>query len=133
MRTLIETMRDDRDVKRFVELLEAAEMTDHLASHERYTVFAPRNPVFDSLPPGRWEEILDHADEAKRLARDHIIEGRKRQIDLVEAGQVRTLQGARFRVEQDTGTHVGKARLVQHDIDCENGVYHVTDGFLAPP
>lgn len=115
--------------------LEAAGFVESLQGEGPYTVFAPTDEAFASLPRGTVQSLLraENREKLQAVLRYHVIAGRVYADDAVEAGVATTRQGGDVRVRiKDGRLMVNDAGVVASDIETSNGVIHVIDRVLMP-
>ncbi len=120
-----------------VAAVQAAGLVDTLKGDGPFTVFAPTDEAFATLPAGTVETLLEPAnrDQLTTILTFHVVPGDLRSADLVgRAGRLETAAGLPLGYDA-TGTpvNVGGAGLVAADIDASNGVIHVVDRVILPP
>lgn len=135
-RTIAEVAATNPDLVSFTTALSATELAQTLAGEGPYTVFVPTNDGL-VLPAG----TVDPATAAEQLAdilAYHVVEG-VLLVDDLKSGTLTTLNGSTITVSRDgdtvevTDARGNTSRVVQADVDAENGVIHVIDGVLLPP
>jgi uncharacterized surface protein with fasciclin (FAS1) repeats len=146
---VIETMRDmsgagQFEVDAFATAVEAAGLAEQLEGAGPYTIFAPTNEAFERLKLGGLEpqgpaktpqEQLQSANKAELSAilKHYIVEGRKPFDQLIDEGQLETLQGAKLEVsDAKGGVLVNDIEILKPDIMADNGVIHVIGGLFTP-
>lgn len=131
--------------------LEAAGLTATLAGAGPFTVFAPTDDVFATLPAGLVDEMLQPANKAELTTSllCHVVEGQFVTNDLVEmkaAGKagpdgvvIDTLGGCKLtvRLTEAGGVTVTDengtvANVTVPDVLQANGVVHVIDAIMGP-
>lgn len=101
-----------------------------------YTLFAPTNDAFGTLPEGTVPDLLDseNRDRLRMILSQHVVDRRWMSEELAGMSQVETLQGVLVSVSNDDNTvRVGGATVLDADIVTGNGVIHVVDAVLRPP
>ncbi len=118
--SLLETMARDPSLRVFLDTLKAAGLEARLSGTDLFTLLAPANEVFgDSERP------------VSRMG-DQVLPGAFTEAEIKTALSVKSLEGRSLKIESKDGrTSVGGARLVRVDIECTNGVIHVTDAFVS--
>lgn len=116
--------------------LEAANLTDLLASEGPYTVFAPTDEAFASLPEGVVEELLKPENRSMliQILSYHVVPGAVTSDELT-SGDVATAEGSSVQIEVNaTSNHVmvNGATVIEADIAASNGVIHVIDRVIMP-
>lgn len=120
----------------FVSMVKAANLENSISSDGPFTVLAPRNSAFGSLPPGVLENLLlpENREVLRRIVNYHIIPRRFMSTEL-RPGDVKTVQGGSvmFVGGAEGVLTVQGALIVEADVLASNGVIHVVDKVLVPP
>lgn len=132
MPSIIDTVRDNRELTVFAEAVEAARMEDVLESKGPLTVFAPTDEAFQALPEGRVDDLLRNPTEVAKLVAHHLVEGQYTRADLVRRGRLPTLRGERIEVETRGGVYVGGAKIQRNDLVSSNGICHAVTALVSP-
>lgn len=113
-----------------------AELADTLAGDGPFTVFAPTDEAFASLPDGTVESLLK-PENRKRLVSIltyHVLPGRVYARDAVKVDAAATLQGRSVKISfGGAGIQINDATVIEADVKASNGVIHVIDTVLLPP
>lgn len=139
---IVDTANAAGDFTTLTQALEAAGLVETLKGDGPFTVFAPTDEAFDTLPEGTLDELMaDPTGDLAQTLQFHVIEGEVMAADVLEMDgqQVATLQGAEFTVEVE-GENVAlvdgngtRINVVDTDVDATNGVIHVLDGVMMLP
>lgn len=133
---LMETIEATASLSAFARLLEASGMKAELENrgqNETFTILAPSNEAFDGVD----DKMLRGPDRAREVVLQHIVRGEYTLRDLREEGDLTTLnrleelRALKVDVEGDE-FRIGDARIVEGDIQANNGVIHVIDKILFP-
>jgi uncharacterized surface protein with fasciclin (FAS1) repeats len=119
----------------FLRAIQAAGLVDELSARGPFTVFAPTNDAFVSLPPGMLSDLLrpDQRDKLRVLLLSHVHVG-----DAVQSREMGTEQlstaGGRPVVLANRGgvVTVDDAKVIKADVPCTNGVIYWIDKVLVP-
>ena len=131
---LVRLLETDGSFTTLVTALKAAELVETLTGEGRFTIFAPTDEAFASLPEDALRELLkpENKEVLVKLLTYHVVTGELLSSGL-QSGQV-TLQGDPIDVQVDSnGVHVNNATVVRADIRASNGVIHAIDTVLLPP
>lgn len=146
-RAIIENLSAARDLTRFLSEIRAAGLVETLAGPGPYTVFAPVDHAFQSLPKSVAENLAkpEAASLFSAIAAYHVVAGRYSAADLIRAiraagGAVslKTLEGELLIVRHDgrrleiLDARGRRAMVVTSDVGQKNGVIHVIDAVLLP-
>jgi transforming growth factor-beta-induced protein len=136
LRSIGELASDTPDLSTLAAAVRAAGVADLLGpDNGPWTVFAPVNAAFESLPAGALDELLLPRNRS-RLAEVlgvHVVPGRLAASDLLATSRTQTLAGTSigFGLEEGRLTVEG-ATIIASDIDAANGVVHLIDSVLLP-
>jgi uncharacterized surface protein with fasciclin (FAS1) repeats len=118
-----------------VAALKAAELVETLKGVGPFTVFAPTDEAFATLPEGTVDTLLeDPKGELTQILTYHVVPGKIMSTDITDGMTATTVQGEDLTFTiKDGSVYVNDAMVVTADIDTLNGVIHVIDGVLIPP
>lgn len=111
---------------RFTVLTKALEVTnlDEALEHDKYTVFAPTDTAFSSLPAGTLNDLLSNPEQLKAILLFHVVEGKFKAKKVVKKAGFSTLSNEFVNVKS--------LDLVETDIKASNGVIHALGTVLTP-
>ena len=118
-----------------VAAVQAADLVDTLKGEGPFTVFAPTDDAFAKLPAGTVEDLLkpENKDKLKAVLTYHVVSGKYMAKDVATMKMADTVNGQSVMISMDAGTvMVDKAKVVQADVECSNGVIHVIDTVILP-
>lgn len=115
--------------------LQAAGLVDTLKGPGPFTVFAPTDAAFNTLPAGTVEQLLADPSQLRAVLTYHVLPGRVPASQVTNGLSANTVQGAPLSFQVGGGTvRVNNAATVaQADVMATNGVIHVVDAVLLPP
>jgi uncharacterized surface protein with fasciclin (FAS1) repeats len=128
---LLTTADGSRRLSTFVDFMRAAGLSALLEGSGQFTVFAPVNRAFASIPLRDRDALL--ADRARliRVMRGHVVSGHVAAPPAGVAMPATTLDGEARTLTATDGTYrVDGARIVQTNILASNGVIHAIDRVL---
>lgn len=137
---IVELAVATQDLSTLVTAVTEADLVETLSGTGPFTVFAPTNGAFASLPEGTLASLLLPENKAKLQAvlTYHVVAGKVMSSDLSNGQVVKTVQGANLTVrimdgkvmlEDATGA---MAEVVTADIEATNGVVHVINSVVLP-
>ena len=140
---IVQNLQNSRDHTTLVAGVQAAGLVATLSGTGPYTLFAPNNAAFASLPNGTVEALMQTRSrpELAKLLNYHIVAGAKTRAQIGADARngggtatYRTLQGGTIRIGGSTITDANGRRssVTQADVRHSNGVMHVVDTVLLP-
>lgn len=135
--TIAEVAANDGSLSMFNTAIEAAGLTDALNEPGPYTVFAPSDEAFASLPPDTLQQLLlpENRDQLQQILAYHVVPG-ELPAEQLQSGSVDTLAGSPLMVAVDPQAQnvtVNNAMVTQPNLQASNGVVHVVDQVILPP
>lgn len=99
-----------------------------------YTVFAPTDIAFESLPEGTLDDLRNDKERLNLVLTYHVINGEHRASDLKNTNSLTSLETEKLAVNTTTdgAIMVGYATVIEPDIIAGNGVIHGIDKVLIP-
>ena len=144
---IVETAVSNDNFSTLVTAVQAGELVDALSSEGPFTVFAPTNDAFNSLPEGTLETLLmpENRQTLQSILTYHVVNGSYMASDVVNAinqndGQftVTTLQGNDLTLKIWEGdvyvkdANGNKAKVIITDVETSNGVIHAINNVVLP-
>lgn len=134
--TVVDVLKANGQFNTLVTALEAAQLTETLATQGAVSIFAPTDAAFAALPEAERTRLMDPANvnELRQLLLYHVV------VADVNSSQIQGAAGgvqtaAETNVQLDgTGSQikVDNATVVQADIDASNGAIFAIDQVLNP-
>ena len=114
-------------------LVSDAGLTDTLRGAGPFTVFAPTDDAFKSMPAATLTVLGNDKERLKAVLMYHVVPGTVLSAD-VKNGPAKTAQGANVALAKaGTFVTVDDAVVTSADIAATNGVVQVVDRVLMPP
>jgi uncharacterized surface protein with fasciclin (FAS1) repeats len=136
LKTCYAIIADDPQFSVLNAALKASKLDAALSSKGPFTILAPNDAAFKSLPNGTVETLLkDPQGQLTQILLDHVIENKTLlAVDVVKLGEAKTMQGAVVKINTTAdGVTIGGAKVTKTDIVCSNGVIHVINRVIIPP
>jgi uncharacterized surface protein with fasciclin (FAS1) repeats len=132
---VVNLIENNPSLRTLASVIDEADLNDTLEQGGPYTIFAPSDQAFASLPAATRERLLQ--DENRQLLRQiltyHVVPGNLAANQL-QSGQVQTQAGNSVNVQVDgQQVRVNEARVIQPDLQAGNGVVHIVDRIILPP
>ena len=116
-----------------VTAIQAAGLASTLSGPGPFTVFAPTNAAFSSLPPGVLSYLLSNKTALTQVLTYHVVSGKLLASDVISQSSLKTLQGESLPVTVSGSTvSIGIATITDANIQASNGVIHVINAVLIP-
>ena len=118
-----------------VAAVQAAGLVETLKGEGPFTVFAPTDEAFASLPEGTVDNLLkpENQDQLVAVLTYHVVPGKVMSTDIAgKSLEVESVQGSALSVDATSGVTVDGATVVAADIETDNGVIHVIDKVVLP-
>jgi len=130
---IVAVAQGNEDFSTLVAAITAAGLGDALSGAGPFTVFAPTNAAFETLPAGLLEKLLlpENKEVLTKILTYHVVSAKVMAAD-VTAGDVTTLEGSAFAVTTEGGVKVNTSNVTATDVPACNGVIHVIDAVLVP-
>ena len=135
-KNIVETAAGAEDFSTLVAAVKAAGLVDVLVGEGPFTVFAPTNEAFASLPEGTVENLLksENKESLIKVLTYHVVPGKVLAADVVKLEKATTASGMSLKIKTVDGkVMVNDSEVVKTDIECSNGVIHVINSVLLPP
>lgn len=114
-------------------LVQKAGLSDTLKAAGPYTVFAPTNDAFKSVPARTMDELARDPAKLKAVLAYHVVPSKVTSAEVRNAS-VKTAQGANVALSRAGQFVTVEDAMVQGaDIMATNGVVHTVDRVLMPP
>jgi uncharacterized surface protein with fasciclin (FAS1) repeats len=116
--------------------LDAAGLVATLKDPGPFTVFAPTDEAFASLPAGTVEDLLRPENKERLVAvlTYHVVPGKVAAAEVVKLHEAKTVNGGMLKIDAASGgVKINDANVKATDIAASNGLIHVIDKVLLPP
>merc|ERR1712070_1301469 len=140
---IVELAESVKDLSTLVSAVVAADLVDTLSSPGPFTVFAPTNKAFASLPAGELDNLMKPENKAQLvdILTYHVLPEQVKSTDLTNFQAVTTVEGKPLHVVLWGGVVRLGPSLQSKDLSTVtaadnvaiNGVVHIIDGVLLPP
>lgn len=135
--TLVEVASVNPQLKTFVKAFKSSGIIDSLnTTGSTFTIFAPSNAAFDSLPDGAKEDLLksENKDQLKAILRNHIVSGKISAKDLTNGKSYNAIGGQELGVSALGGKiMVGGVEVTKPNLVASDGIIHIVNKVIVPP
>lgn len=133
--TIVDTAKKAKVFETLLTAATKAGLAGVLQKDGPFTIFAPTDEAFASLPEGTVASLLlpENREKLVSILKFHILSGRVYAEQALKLGTAMTLQGKAVKIRVIDGQpRIQKAKILKTDIDASNGVIHVIDSVLIP-
>lgn len=134
--SIVELARKNRQLSTFVKAIKAADLEEILEEAGPYTVFAPSNAAFDSLPEGATSDLMqpENKEKLKEILLNHVVEGKYNSKSLENGKTFKAAGGQELGISALGGKIMaGGVEVSKPDIAATNGVIHIVNRVIVPP
>lgn len=133
--TVVSLAADSGKFKTLVKALNAADLVETLSGKGPFTVFAPSEKAFQSVPAETMESLLKPKNKSKlqKLLKHHVVSGRKMAKSVGSASSMQMLDRTTLKItKKGDKVRIGGATITTPDLEADNGVIHVIDQVIMP-
>ncbi|MEO1095947.1 MAG: fasciclin domain-containing protein [Cyanobacteria bacterium J06638_28] len=130
MPTIVDIAVNTEGFSTLVAAVQAAGLVETLQSGGPFTVFAPNDDAFAKLPPGTVQTLVQNPPQLARILTYHVAAGKYTQAELVDLGEITSVEGAPIPINGEEGFEVKNATVLAADIEADNGIIHVLDNVI---
>ena len=136
LNTIVDIIVDSENHNTLETALMVAGLVETLNSDGPWTVFAPTDAAFETLPDGLLDDLLANTESLTSILSHHVVSGIGLSTDLYEDYNgltVPTLNDTEILVTIDGNSiMIDNALIITADLVADNGVVHVIDTVLLP-
>ncbi|MGF1935718.1 MAG: fasciclin domain-containing protein [Nostoc sp. ChiQUE02] len=132
MADIVDTLINDGRFTTLVEAINRASLLQGLMEPASITLFAPTDEAFSKLPSGTVGIFLDNPPELEKLLTYHVIASRIPSTDADALSSAPTVEGSTLAIDTSDGIKVNDAKVIEPDIESDNGIIHIIDTVLIP-
>lgn len=130
MPTIVDIAVNTEGFSTLVAAVQAAGLVETLQSEGPFTVFAPNDAAFAKLPPGTVQTLVQNPPQLARILTYHVAAGKYTQAELVDLGEITSVEGAPIPINGEEAFEVKNATVLAADIEADNGIIHVLDNVI---
>ncbi len=131
---LVEVAEDYEDLDILLLALDLAGLTSTISDGGPYTIFAPTNAAFASLPETRLDTLMADSAQLAETLKYHVVSGTLTSSDLASQTSLTTLEGSTISITTENGMlKVEGVSVVTSDVSASNGVIHFINELLPEP
>lgn len=130
--TVLDMLLKEPTLSTFASTVIRVQLTQ-LRSEGPFTIFAPIDEAWESLPQAFTEVLMDNSESLKMLVQYHIVKDAWCASMTAHESEISTLEGSNIRVTcNQSDIYLNDANLLQRDYVVGNGVVHFIDKVLLP-
>jgi hypothetical protein len=123
--------------RKFVSAIQAAELVETLRSAEPFTVFAPNDEAFSTLPKGTFDSLIKNVPKLKAILMYHLVAGKYTINEISQMKTAKTIQGQEVKIDAHkwhlhVTPKINDANITNYNLEANNGMIHVLDRVLMP-
>ena len=131
--TIVDIAVGNPDFSSLVGAVSSQGLVETLQGDGPFTVFAPVNSAFSSLPGFVQRAFADKPELLKQTLLYHVVAGDLSSGDVFAEKRIRTVEGSFVRpTMRDGKPYINGAMVALADVDASNGTIHVIDRVLLP-
>ncbi|MFT7810151.1 transforming growth factor-beta-induced protein ig-h3 [Arapaima gigas] len=133
MGTVMDVLKADSRFSTLVGAIQRAGLTELLNQKGTYTIFAPTNNAFRSLPSGEYNKLMGNPRQLSNMIRFHIGDEILVSGGISSQTWIKPLHGEKLELTvRNTTVFVNRVPLADADLMATNGVVHVVDSVVQP-
>ena len=134
---IVYTAVNHKELKTFVSALQAAGLVHALEVDGSFTVFAPTDNAFASLPTDTLKNLLkpENKENLNDILLYHVFNGKVTAQDAAKLNgqEIDMTNGEKAKISvKDGKVFINDAEVVIADISAKNGIIHIIDTVLMP-
>ncbi|HMK47818.1 MAG TPA: fasciclin domain-containing protein [Methanocella sp.] len=133
-KTMMENLVGNQDLSTMTAMAKSTGMDRLLSGSTPYTLFAPNNGAFSSVPKDSITALLGDKTMLSDLLGYHVVPGKVTYSELGKMTELKTITGKTLPVSKQGGDiMVGGAKVMSQGTDSSNGIIYQVDRVTAPP
>jgi uncharacterized surface protein with fasciclin (FAS1) repeats len=139
MLSIYDRLLDTKELATFVTGLQLTDLSQTIAGTGNFTIFAPHNRAFTSLPMPTLQQLSQDLAFLTRVLNSHILSSKLEHRDLVDIYDRghrtvtrRAIDGTLLAIDLSDGIKIGKSKILSVDISADNGIIYLIDRVLLP-
>lgn len=130
MKNIIDTANGIANLKIFAKSVASADLVNTLNEPGPFTVFAPSDEAFASMPPGSMDALLKNIPYLQRILTNHVVKEKYDSNHFHKLNAVKTMAESELHVVSKPKVTINGAKVLKPNIVCSNGIIHIIDHVL---
>ena len=132
-KNIVEIAKSTGQFNTLLTALDAAELTETVATTEGLTVFAPTDAAFANLPAGTLDSLLADKEALKDILLYHVVTAEVPAATAVTLTEAEMANGKLVAIKlEGQDLFINASKVIAADIKASNGIIHVIDNVLVP-
>lgn len=134
-KNIVQVASSSPDHTLLVAALKAATYVDALSNAGPFTVFAPTDAAFKSLPPGTLDDLLkpENKEKLRDILEYHVYVGVIRENMIHDGMNLNQVNGSNVQLKKTEGKITVNGSNVIAVVPTTNGIIYIVDQVLLPP
>jgi len=134
---IVDLARNTSSLTMFSRAIRAADLEATLRGPGPFTIFAPSDSAFNSLPADYVNSLMNDKTRLRQVLQYHVLPTRVSSgtaLGMISPTSSPTLEGSTFQVTNSSGNlMINSGRVIIPDMVATNGIIHIIDTVLTPP
>jgi uncharacterized surface protein with fasciclin (FAS1) repeats len=131
--TIVGVAQSEPAFSSLVTAVVAADLAETLSSEGPFTVFAPTNDAFATLPGYIGSVLASKPELLSDILLYHVVAGELKSSDVVKMSNIDMVSKESVMVTAKDGSYfINNSKITSLDVMADNGVIHVIDQVLIP-
>jgi uncharacterized surface protein with fasciclin (FAS1) repeats len=139
MANIIETILTIKELETFATAIQIVDLDLVLNGADDFTVFAPNNQAFTSLPKITLQKLSQDVPLLGKILRMHILKGKFTYQELLDRSvlgehsiNLTAINGLKLNIDLSNGMKIGNATVLSTNTSAENGIIYPIDRVIIP-
>lgn len=130
---LLEVAARAKTFRKLLDAVDLADLSKTLKEDGPYTIFAPSDAAFKSLPKDHLQRLKKDKQMLRKFLLHHVVSGSHKLDAVMKADSLDSLNGEIDVRRLDGEDYLETARVISANHEARNGMIHVIDRVLMPP
>jgi uncharacterized surface protein with fasciclin (FAS1) repeats len=139
MASILDTLLATKGLETLATAIQITDLDKTLNSPGDFTIFAPNNRAFTSLPKITLQKLSQNISLLTGILSTHIIHGKLTHEDLLKMYDLgkrkvtrTSIDGLRLHIDLSNGINIGNSTVISTDTSADNGVIYALDRLMLP-
>lgn len=127
MKNIMDTSQGLAQLTTFTKAVASAGLVESLNEPGPFTIFAPSDEAFSSMPAGSLNALLKDVPYLQRILQNHVVQQKYDSNHFGKLKSAHTMAGSELHVELKPKVTINRAKILKPNIVCSNGIIHIID------